>query len=109
MLTLLPSRMELTSPRSTALYQMLQSSPISTSPIMVAFSARKTLFPNFGINPLTSFMSAIVVFFAKVTVFLLKGFKQAVRDVNEWLFIHFSLCFLRSEERRVGKECRSWW
>ena len=36
----LPMRIALTSPRNTALNQMLQSFPITTSPIIVALSAK---------------------------------------------------------------------
>jgi hypothetical protein len=37
--------MELTSPRNTAPYHTLQSSPMTTSPIITAVSAKKQFFP----------------------------------------------------------------
>ena len=56
-------RMELTSPLNTVLNHMLQSSPITTSPIIVALSAKKQLFPNAGVNPRTDLISAIMICF----------------------------------------------
>src|SRR5690554_2214226 len=53
--------MELTSPRSTAPYQIPQSLPITTSPITTAVSARKVLSPISGVNPRTDFTIAIPV------------------------------------------------
>src|SRR5437867_12586093 len=44
-------RMECTSARMTALYQIEQSSPRSTSPMTAAFSAMKTRAPNRGCFP----------------------------------------------------------
>src|SRR5262245_65323985 len=41
-------RMKFTSPRTTVLNQTLQSSPIVTSPTMVALGAMNTLLPNWG-------------------------------------------------------------
>src|SRR5579863_3707316 len=46
--TLSPMVILLTSPRTTALNQMLQSSPMVTSPTTVALGARKQFFPNWG-------------------------------------------------------------
>jgi hypothetical protein len=46
--------MEFTSPRSTALNQMLQSSPITTSPQSVAFGAIKQFLPQEGLFPFIS-------------------------------------------------------
>ena len=59
MFTPFPMRMELTSPRSTVLNQMLQSRPIFTSPMIVALSAKKQFSPISGVKPLTDFISAI--------------------------------------------------
>jgi hypothetical protein len=55
----LPIRIEFTSPRNTAPYQMLLSSPIITSPIITAVSAKKQLLPMLGLMPLSVFISAI--------------------------------------------------
>lgn len=46
--TLFPSRIKFTSPRTTALNQILQSSPITTSPTIVELGAKKQLLPNSG-------------------------------------------------------------
>jgi hypothetical protein len=51
--------MEFTSPRTTALNQMLHSSPISTSPITVALGAKKQFSPNFGVISLQGSINAI--------------------------------------------------
>ena len=39
----------------------LQPSPISTSPIMVALSAKNVSFPILGVKPLTDFIKAIII------------------------------------------------
>jgi hypothetical protein len=59
MFTRLPMVIELTSPLITAENQTEHSSPMTTSPVMVALSARKQSFPNTGLIPLTGNMSAI--------------------------------------------------
>src|SRR6187200_367966 len=46
--TLFPIFIKFTSPLTTALNQMLQSSPITTSPTIVELGAKKQLFPNCG-------------------------------------------------------------
>ena len=58
MFTPLPMRMEFTSPRITELNHILQSLPITTSPIIVALSAKKQFSPIAGVNPLTDFIKA---------------------------------------------------
>src|SRR5882757_4893223 len=68
MLTLLPMRMLLTSPRMTALNQMLVSSPISTSPTTVALGATKQLFPNFGNLPSTGRIVAMAMLLVYVNI-----------------------------------------
>jgi hypothetical protein len=59
MFTRLPIVMEFTSPLITAENQTEHSSPITTSPVMVALSARKQSFPKTGLIPRTGNMSAI--------------------------------------------------
>ena len=81
MLTLLPTRMLFTSPRTTSLNQTLQSFPISTSPSTTAFSAMKQLVPNFGVKPRTVFI------IDKVELFLLR-----YKDRKDW-----KLLFLKKE------------
>ena len=49
------------------LNQTLQPSPITTSPIIVAFSARKHSLPISGVKPLTGIMRAIVLFGYRVS------------------------------------------
>ena len=61
MFTPFPMRMELTSPRSTVLNQMLQSRPIFTSPMITALSAKKQFSPISGVKPRTDFISAILI------------------------------------------------
>src|SRR6187551_362942 len=46
--TLFPILIKFTSPLTTVLNQMLQSSPISTSPTTVELGAKKQLLPNCG-------------------------------------------------------------
>src|SRR5579871_5245717 len=58
--TLSPMRMQFTSPLTTALNQMLQSSPISTSPTIVALGATKQFFPKRGDLPSTGSIVAII-------------------------------------------------
>ena len=58
-ITPLPIRMEFTSPRNTVPNQILQPSPISTSPIIVALSAKNVSLPIWGVKPLTDFIKAI--------------------------------------------------
>jgi hypothetical protein len=50
---------ECTSPRTTALNQTVQWSPITTSPTTVAFSAKKQSDPKIGVKPLIDFIIAI--------------------------------------------------
>jgi hypothetical protein len=52
-----------TSPRITALNQILHSSPIITSPTIVAFGAIKQSLPVTGIIPLTGRIKPIDLFF----------------------------------------------
>lgn len=59
--TLFPMQIEFTSPRITALNQILQSSPIVTSPQSVAFGAIKQLFPHKGLIPFTSHKNDIKI------------------------------------------------
>src|ERR1051326_2353311 len=85
-------RMEFTSPRTTALNQMLHSSPITTSPTTVQLSAKKQSFPNFGETPLTGFIKAILrianvyQYFQFNTLFLKK--------VHVWLTVYHLLPLL---------------
>src|SRR5579871_6265880 len=60
--TLSPMRMQFTSPLTTALNQMLQCSPISTSPTTVALGATKQFFPKRGDLPSTGNIVAILLF-----------------------------------------------
>src|SRR5690606_1207342 len=64
MFVLLPIVIECTSPRTTALYQTVQLSPMTTSPTTTEVSARKQFFPNRGVKPLTERISAILCYFS---------------------------------------------
>src|SRR5207249_7598556 len=80
--------------------------------------------------PILSFVVLIVLAFAvpilfknQITTLIKKQINKSLRakvdfkEVSLSLFRHFprvsislsDLSFVRSEERRVGKECRSWW
>jgi hypothetical protein len=52
-----------TSPLKTALNQMLQSSPITTSPTIVALGAIKQSFPKLGRTPFTGKITGIKYIF----------------------------------------------
>ena len=79
MFTPLPMHIEFTSPRNTVPYQMLQPSPITTSPIIVAFSAKKVSFPIMGVKPLTDFINAMNYYVLSVIVNVLLIQKYAKR------------------------------
>src|ERR1051326_5973006 len=76
-------RMEFTSPRTTALNQMLHSSPITTSPTTVQLSAKKQSLPNFGETPLTGFIKAIL------------------RIANVYQYFQFNTLFLKKVHVRL--------
>src|ERR1700753_3624690 len=78
MFTLLPMRMLLTSPLTTALNQTLHLSPIFTSPTTVALGAIKQLFPNCGDFPSTGSMTAMLEFFLFVVEFRQKIAKKII-------------------------------
>ena len=56
---------ELTSPRTTALNQTVQFSPITTSPTTVEFSASQQLSPKVGEIPFTGFINGILYSFKR--------------------------------------------
>jgi hypothetical protein len=63
MFTLLPMRMLFTSPRTTALNQILHDSPNITSPTIVALGATKQESGICGITPFTGSIIDIGLFF----------------------------------------------
>src|SRR5690606_257382 len=92
MFVLLPIVMECTSPRTTALYQTVQLSPITTSPTTTAASARKQFWPKRGVNPLTERINAISCYFSAnlahpgiLIIYPRKGYNGLTRGHGERL------------------------
>src|SRR6185436_11370997 len=103
MFTLFPMVTEFTSPRTTALNHTLQSSPILTSPTIVAFSARKQFFPRTGVLPFTDFISAIfclTLHHSKIKLYY-SFLKSHVSDENKNYHFHFAgfVHFLQNTEK----------
>src|SRR6185436_471195 len=76
--TLFPILIKFTSPLTTVLNQMLQSSPISTSPTIVELGAKKQLLPNCGnlfstgsITGMIRFLVLVYSFWLPASVFLM--------------------------------------
>src|SRR6185436_4356150 len=72
--TLFPILIKFTSPLTTVLNQMLQSSPISTSPTIVELGARKQLLPNCGNLFSTGSITGMIRFLVFSLKFLVTGF-----------------------------------
>ena len=67
----------------------------------------------FGSFDFQEFLSAFIVLFAVIDIIgsipIILNLKQKGRNVNANKATGISFALLRSEERRVGKECRSRW
>ena len=56
------------------------------------------------------FLVCLLIFFTQPRAFgLLIGFDKSAWQLGRWFYIPAAVFTTRSEERRVGKECRSRW